>query len=112
MRSLVEGRIVKSAQNRTVCASQTQCNKQSAARLRSEGLEQLDRIAGRILDKDLFAAIAGHDLVAEPPSLILQFLDGRFQVFEFNLDAVPATRRRKLTIRHGLSSPAGTGSVE
>jgi hypothetical protein len=83
-----------------------------AARWRSEGLKQLNRIAGRILDKDLLAAVAGHNLVAEPPSRALQFLDSGFQVFDFDLYSVPTTRRGKLTIGHGLSGPAGPRSVE
>ena len=29
----------------------------------SEGLEQLNRVAGRIFDKDLLASVAGHDLI-------------------------------------------------
>ncbi len=35
-----------------------------------------------------------------------------FQVRNFDLDSVPATWSRKLTIRHRLSGPAGPGSVE
>jgi hypothetical protein len=31
----------------------------------SGGLEQFDRVAGWILQQDLLAAVAGHDLVAE-----------------------------------------------
>jgi hypothetical protein len=34
----------------------------------SGGLEQLDRVAGWILQQDLLAAVAGHDLVAELPA--------------------------------------------
>src|SRR6266536_555117 len=36
------------------------------------GLEQLDRVAGRVLDEDLLAAVADHDLVAEPAASGLQ----------------------------------------
>lgn len=43
-----------------------------------EGLEQLNRVAGRIVDKDLLASIAGHDLIPEPPSGTFQFPDSGF----------------------------------
>src|SRR5437867_3780487 len=46
-----------------------------AARSCSEGLEQLDRIAGWVLDKNLLAAVAGDDLVTEPGSCSLQHRD-------------------------------------
>jgi hypothetical protein len=32
-----------------------------------EGLEQLNRVAGRIVDKGLLASVAGHDLVLRDP---------------------------------------------
>jgi len=33
-----------------------------------KGLKKLDRIAGRILDENLLAAVAGNDIVAKVPS--------------------------------------------
>jgi hypothetical protein len=33
-----------------------------------KGLKQLDRIAGRILNEDLLAAVAGDDIVTKMPS--------------------------------------------
>jgi hypothetical protein len=36
--------------------------------IRLKWLKQLDRIAGRILDEDLLAAVAGDNIVAKTPS--------------------------------------------
>jgi len=36
----------------------------------------------------------------------------RFNILDFDLDSVPAARRRRLTVTHGLSSTAGARSIE
>jgi hypothetical protein len=82
------------------------------AHIESEGLKQLNRIAGRILDENLFAAVAGHDLIAEPCSRALKLCDSRFAILEFDLDSVPAAWSRLLTGWHSLSRAAGARPVE
>jgi hypothetical protein len=47
------------------------------ASLRGDGLEELDGIARWVIDEDLFAAHARHDVVAKPDSRLAQGVDGR-----------------------------------
>src|SRR5215831_6624256 len=56
----------------------------------ASGLEQLDEVAGRVLDQDLLAARAGHDVVAERHAGGLQAVDLGRDVVDDEVDAVPA----------------------
>src|SRR5690242_13299407 len=78
----------------------------------SERLEQLDWVAGWILDKNLFAAVSGHDRIAESRSLTFQFLDRGFQILHHNLDSVPTTWSRNLFIFHRFVSTSSTGPIQ
>ena len=53
-------------------------------------LEELDRVAGRVLDQDLPAADAVDDVVAEPRAGLAERVDGRVEVVHLQLEAVPA----------------------
>src|SRR5687767_9389614 len=76
-------------------------------------LEQLDRVARRVLEQNLSASVAVHDLVAEPRSLALQPFNGVGQVGNLELDSVPAARTGRLPIRHGLAGAAtATRSIQ
>src|SRR5215208_491304 len=68
--------------------------------LRAGGLEELDRVAGRILEQNLLAARTGDDVVAErQPGGAEPFDLGR-DVLDDEVDAVPASRLRGAPIRH------------
>src|SRR6185312_10434789 len=70
------------------------------------GLEQLDRIPGRVLDEDLLAADAGHDLVTEAGAGVTELRDQRLDVLDLELEAVPATGLRHPPVRHRLPAAA------
>src|SRR5262245_17079592 len=55
-------------------------------------LEDLDRVAGGILDEDLLASGAGHDVVAEAEPGGAEPFDLRRDVLHHELDPVPAAR--------------------
>src|SRR4051794_12494259 len=78
----------------------------------SGGLEEFDRVAGRILEQDLRAAVAAHDLVAEPPAGGFEFRDRGRQVLDFDPDAIPAAWRGELAVGHSLTGPTGARPVE
>src|SRR5262245_37737550 len=80
----------------------------SAARL-----EELDRVARRILQEDLRAARAGHDVVPKP------YLSGAPEsshlgrdVLDDEVDPVPATGSRLATVRHRPASRAGRAAQQ
>src|SRR5262249_53822521 len=78
-----------------------------------EGLEQLDQIAGRILDQDLPDAHPGDDVVAEACALAAQLADGARQVFDPQGDPVPAARPGQRAVRHrGTAARAAAGDAE
>ena len=81
----------------------------SLARLK--GLKQLDRISRRVLDENLHAAVAGDDFVPEMSARIFQLLHRGLDIFDLDLDTVPAARRRKLS-SDGSSSAAGPRPIE
>src|SRR6266550_5408337 len=98
-----------------VCSSdlETRCARHRAPDWsRSERLEQLNRVAGGILDENLLSPVACDDWVAKPRAGVFQLVDGRFQIFDFDLDTVPSAWRRNLTVWHRLSSAAGARSIE
>src|SRR3954453_23446330 len=78
----------------------------------SGGLEQFDRVAGRILQQDLRAAVAAHDLVTELSAGGPEFRDHGRQILDFDPDAVPAAWCGELAFGHGLAGPTGARSVE
>jgi hypothetical protein len=71
-------------------------------------LEQLDGVAGGVIQQDLLATKPGHDVVAELRPRVAQGLDLAVKVVDLELDAVPAARLGPATIRHGLGGPAGS----
>ena len=66
----------------------------------SRGLEQLDRIAIRILDLDLLAARPGLHVVPKTEAGLLQGLDERGKIVDPQHDTVPSARFLLLTVRH------------
>src|SRR5207245_9122627 len=64
------------------------------------GLEQLDDVAGGILEQDLRSARPGDDLVAGPQAGLAKPVDLSAQVRDHELDAVPASWRGPLAIGH------------
>ena len=75
-------------------------------------LEQLDRVAARVLDQDLLAADALDDVVAKARPVLAQVGDDRLEVGDLELKAVPPAGRRQRAVGHRLAaagSAAGRG---
>src|SRR5581483_9108638 len=68
--------------------------------------EQLDGVARRVLDEELLAADAGHDVFAEVGPAGPEPLDEAFEVDDLEAESVPAAGRRECPVRHG-PAPAG-----
>src|SRR5262245_28013749 len=64
------------------------------------GLEQLDRIARRVVEHDLPTSGARHDLVAEGDAGVAETPDLGPDVANDQMNAVPAPRTRTAAIRH------------
>jgi pimeloyl-ACP methyl ester carboxylesterase len=69
-------------------------------------LEQLDRVAGRVIEQDLLAARSGDDVVAEGEPGGAQPLDLGFDVVDDEVNAVPATGAGLTAVRHRSPSRA------
>src|SRR6266567_3097361 len=67
-------------------------------------LEELDRVAGRVLDQDLLPADAGDDVVTEPDAVVAQPGHGGSQVADLDHEPVPAPGLRQRAVRHGLAA--------
>src|SRR5438132_2326740 len=67
-------------------------------------LKQLHNVAGRVLDENLRASRAPHDLVSERGSGILESLNTRLDIIDFDHEPIPAARFRLRPVRH---RPAG-----
>jgi hypothetical protein len=65
-----------------------------------ERLEQLDRIARRVLEQDLPDAHAGDELVAEAGALGTQLVDGGGKARDLQGDPVPASGFRQRAVGH------------
>ena len=65
------------------------------------GLEELDQIAGRVLDEDLRPAGAGDDVVAEAQARGAQAVVLGGEAHDDELDPVPAAGDRPAAIRNG-----------
>lgn len=70
------------------------------------GLEGFDGIVRRIIQQNLLAAIAAHNVVAKLCSAQTQRLDQTGKIFDLDLDAIPASRCRLPSIRHELGRAA------
>src|SRR5919197_2596674 len=64
----------------------------------ARGFEQLDRVAGRVLEQDLPDADAGGTVVAEADAGAAQGLDRRVEVSDLDQDAVPSPGRRQRAV--------------
>src|SRR4030088_2648222 len=73
----------------------------SLARSAAGRLEQLDQIAGGILEQDLRTAGPGHDLVAEFDSGGAQPCDLGGEIIDDQVNAVPAAGTGPLAVRIG-----------
>ena len=80
-----------------------------ASRLRALRLEDLDGVARRILDEDLTATGPLHDPTTEARPVGSQTLDGRLEIRNDDLEAIPASGLRDAT---GLAGAASTRLVE
>src|SRR6185437_7364101 len=77
------------------------------------GLKELHRVARRIVEQNLIAANAVDDLVPKVDALLLEAIDHRRQVVDFDLEAVPSARCGARTVGHGArASPFADGSAE
>src|SRR5215218_10906451 len=76
------------------CPARCPTTAAGASLVRLGGLEQLDHVAGGILQQNLGAARAADDVVAEPAAGGAQPLDLAGQVVHLQLQAVPAARNR------------------
>ena len=63
--------------------------RRAEAGLRHDRLEQLDRIAGWVLEQDLLATDAGHDVVAEARSRSCELRDLRGQIIDLDRKPIP-----------------------
>jgi hypothetical protein len=79
------------------------------SRARPRRLEQLDRVAGRIFDQDLVAALALHKLPPERHTRLLEIIDYRVQVIHRELEAIPPAGSGFAT---GPPGTTGTRRVE
>src|SRR5215218_435626 len=82
-----------------------------AARSSPGGLEQLDHVAGGVLQQDLGATGSGDDVVAEPAAGGAQPLDLAGQVVHLQVQAVPAAGDGPGAVGHGAAAGAG-GAAE
>src|SRR5262245_56512698 len=70
------------------------------------GLEELDRVAGGVVEHDLPAAGAADDLVPERDSFTGQAFDLGLDVVDDQVDPVPAAGPRLASVRHRPSCRA------
>src|SRR5215217_3909458 len=76
-------------------------------------LEELDGVTRRILEQDLAAAAAGHDLAAKAGAGSAQPLDLGVEVVDLDLEAVPAARLGHPPVRRRLGcATLAAGAVE
>jgi hypothetical protein len=69
-------------------------------------LEELDGVAGRIVEEDLLAAEAGYDVVAESRTRLAERLNRVFEIVDLEQKAIPAAWLRFATVRHRLGGAA------
>jgi len=62
-------------------------------------LEQFDWVAGRIVEKDLRPTWPGHDVVAEMDPGLAESLNLCAEVFDNEVDAIPAARTGLTAVR-------------
>jgi hypothetical protein len=78
------------------------------AGIRDAGLEQLDGIAGGILEQDLLPANPLNNVVAELNAALSEQLDPLGDVVDFKDESVPSPWFRLRAVRHCLSAAALT----
>src|SRR5207237_1221308 len=77
--------------------------------LRSNRLEELDRIPGRVVDQDLSAADSRHDVIAEADAGSAQPFNGFGEIRDFDREPVPAPGFGQPAVGHGLAAATRTG---
>src|SRR5262245_12981310 len=78
----------------------------------ARGFEQLDRVAGRVVEQDLPDGDAGGPVVAEADAGAAQGLDRRVEVGDLDQDAVPPSGRRQRAVGQRVAAPVGAGDVQ
>ena len=71
------------------------------------GLEQLNRVPGRVIEQDLPAADPGDDVITERDPSTAQPVDNLLQVGDLERDAIPATGFRHRAVWHRARSASG-----
>src|SRR5262245_15479813 len=84
----------------------------SFVRSTQRGLEELDDVAGGVLEQDLLAAGSLQDVVAEPGARVAQARDFGVDVVDDQVDAVPAAGARLGAVRHRPSRGAGRSAEQ
>jgi hypothetical protein len=74
--------------------------------------EQLDGIATGILHKDLLSSEPDDNVIAEPSASASETFHGLRQIIDLDLNAVPTTWCRKLTVRHGAPPATSSGLAQ
>src|SRR5829696_5818537 len=75
-------------------------------------LEQFDGITRGVLQQNLPASVARHDLVPEPMARRLEPFDHAREIVHLDLDAVPPAWGGNTAIRHGLACAACSRPIE
>src|SRR5437764_4675959 len=86
----------------TAPASAARTRDTSELRFWNRRFEELDRVAGGVLQKHLLAADAGHDLVSEPGPLLAQPRNHGFDVIDLELEPIPPAGLGEGPVRHSL----------
>jgi hypothetical protein len=76
------------------------------------GREQLNEIAGWVLDKRLTSSVPDDDLTAECATRGFEPCDRSRKVLDFDLDPVPATWSRPLAVPRSMSPTTCTWAIE
>jgi hypothetical protein len=76
----------------------------SELRFRQRRLEELNRIAGGVVDNDLFSADAGDDVVPEMDASRTKLSDHRLEICDLNRKTIPTAGRLFRSVRHGLTA--------
>jgi hypothetical protein len=73
------------------------------------GLEEFDRVAGRVIEQDLGTAWPGHDFVAKVQARVSQSLHLGVEVVHLDMNPVPAAGDWFTTSGHNSAARTGLG---